>query len=73
MKGDTDMPTTITRDEVRALLARGAQLVGVMSPDEYAEEHLPGAINLFIKTLDAASAAQLRRDAAVIVYCYDLQ
>lgn len=67
------MPTTITRDDVRALLAHEAQLVDVMSPEEYAEEHLPGAINLFIKTLDAQSAAQFHRDRAVIVYCYDLQ
>lgn len=67
------MPTMITRDDVRTLLARGAQLVDVMSPAEYAEDHLPGAINLFIKTLDAASSAQIRRDRAVIVYCYDLQ
>ena len=67
------MPTVIARDEVRALQARGAQLVDVMSPETYAEDHLPGAINLFIRTLDAQSAAQLRRDRAVIVYCHDLQ
>jgi rhodanese-related sulfurtransferase len=67
------MPTAITRDDVRALVARGAQLVDVMSPEEYAEDHLPGAINIFIKTLDAASTARLRRDLPVIVYCYDLQ
>lgn len=67
------MPTAITRDDVRALVARGAQLVDVMSAEEYAEEHLPGALNIFIKTLDADSTAQLRRDRAVIVYCYDLQ
>lgn len=67
------MPTAITRDDVRALLARGAQLVDVMSAEEYADAHLPGAINIFIKSLDAASTARLRRDAAVIVYCYDLQ
>ncbi len=67
------MPTAITRDEVHALVARGAQLVDVMSAKEYAEQHLPGAINIFIKTLDAASTVQLRRDRAVIVYCYDLQ
>ncbi|MGZ3639135.1 MAG: rhodanese-like domain-containing protein [Ktedonobacterales bacterium] len=67
------MPTAITRDDVRTMLARGAQLVDVMSPEEYAEDHLPGAINIFIKTLDAASTAQLRKDQAVIVYCYDLQ
>jgi rhodanese-related sulfurtransferase len=67
------MPTDITRDEVRALVAHGAQLVDVMSAEEYAEDHLPGAINIFIKTLDAASTARLRRDLPVIVYCYDLQ
>jgi rhodanese-related sulfurtransferase len=67
------MPTAISRDDVRTMLARGAQLVDVMSPEEYAEDHLPGAINIFIKTLDAASTARLRRDQAVIVYCYDLQ
>lgn len=67
------MPTAITRDDVRALVARGAQLVDVMSPEEYAEDHFPGAINIFIKTLGAASTAQLRRDLPVIVYCYDLQ
>ena len=70
---DTEMPTAITRDEVRDLLAHGAQLVDVLAAEEYAEEHLPGAINLFIKTLDAASTRQLRRDRAVIVYCHDLQ
>ena len=67
------MPTAITRDDVRALLARGAQLVDVLSPEEYAEERLPGAINIPLKTLDADSTAGLRRDRAVIVYCHDLQ
>ena len=67
------MPTAITRDDVRALLARGAQLVDVLTAKEYAEEHVPGAINIWLKALDAASTARLRRDAAVIVYCHDLQ
>ena len=67
------MPTAITRHDVRTLVARGAQVIDVLSPKEYAEAHLPGAINIPIKTLDAASTAQLSRDRAVIVYCYDLQ
>jgi rhodanese-related sulfurtransferase len=67
------MPTAITRDEVRALLAGGAQLVDVLAAEEYAEEHLPVAINIPLKTLDATSTAQLGRDRAVIVYCHDLQ
>jgi rhodanese-related sulfurtransferase len=67
------MPTAITRDDVRTLVVRGAQLVDVLSPEEYAEEHLPGAINIPMKTLDATSTTPLRRDRAVIVYCHDLQ
>ncbi len=67
------MPRAITRDDVRALLAREAQVVDVLPAEEYAEEHLLGAINIPIKTLDAESTARLRRDRAVIVYCHDLQ
>jgi rhodanese-related sulfurtransferase len=67
------MPTTITRDEVGALMARGAQLVDVLTAEEYAEEHLPGAINIWLRDLNAETTAQLRKDGAVIVYCHDLQ
>jgi rhodanese-related sulfurtransferase len=67
------MPTAVTRDDVRALVTRGAQLVDVLSAEEYAEEHLPGAINIPLNELNAETAAQLRKDRAVIVYCHDLQ
>ncbi len=67
------MPTAITRDDVRALLARGAQLVDVLTAEEYAEQHLPGAISIPLKELNAETAAQLRKDRAVIVYCHNLQ
>jgi rhodanese-related sulfurtransferase len=67
------MPTPIERDRVRELLDHGAQLVEVLPPDEYDYEHLPGAINIPLKTLDAKSAQGLDRDRPVIVYCYDTQ
>lgn len=67
------MPTTISREQTRALLARGAQLVDALPPEEYAASHLPGAINIPIKELDARSTARLRKDRAIIVYCQDLQ
>lgn len=56
---------------LRELLAAGAQLVEVLPADEYVEEHLPGAINIPAKALDAASTARLARDRAVVVYCWD--
>ena len=58
---------------VGKLVAGGAQLVEVLPAEEYAEEHLPGAINIPLKELDAARVAQLRRDQPVIVYCHDYQ
>jgi rhodanese-related sulfurtransferase len=54
-------------------LDQGAQLVDVLPRGEYEEEHLPGAINIPLKELDRETAAQLERDAPVIVYCHDYQ
>jgi rhodanese-related sulfurtransferase len=67
------MPTPIDRDRAQQLVEQGAQLVEVLSADEYEDEHLPGAINIPLKTLDASSVQRLERDRPVIVYCYDYQ
>lgn len=67
------MPTDIDRTEVRRLINDGAHLVEVLPSQEYATEHLPGAINMPLKTLDRESAGRLDRDRPVIVYCYDYQ
>jgi rhodanese-related sulfurtransferase len=67
------MPTTIDREQVRALVAAGAQLVEVLSPEAYAEEHLPGAINIPLKTLNRQTALELDRSRPVITYCHDSQ
>ena len=61
----------IDRDELQRLLAAGAQLVEVLPPPEYEEEHLPGAINIPLKELNQKTAAQLDPGRPVIVYCHD--
>lgn len=54
------------------MLDRGqVQLVEVLPPREYEEEHLPGAINIPLRSLNPASVAQLDRDKPVVVYCWD--
>jgi rhodanese-related sulfurtransferase len=50
---------------LRELLDAGAQLVDVLPEAEYAEEHLPGAINIPLKRLNRASTAQLDKTKAV--------
>jgi rhodanese-related sulfurtransferase len=64
------MPTQIRRDELQRLTGQGAQLVEVLPADEYDWAHLPGAVNIPLKDLDAR-AGQLDRSRAVIVYCHD--
>jgi rhodanese-related sulfurtransferase len=67
------MPTVIDRHEVRKLIEQGAQLIDVMSAKEYREEHIPGAINLPLKTLSRETVARLDTGREVIVYCHDYQ
>jgi rhodanese-related sulfurtransferase len=65
------MPTSIDRNELRAVLDGGAQLVEVLPEAEYTEEHLPGAVNLPLKLLTPETAASLDPRRAVVVYCWD--
>ena len=65
------MSEKIDYEVLRKLLDEGAQLVEVLPREEYAEEHLPGAINIPLKELDRDSATQLDSERPVIVYCWD--
>lgn len=65
------MATRIHRRQVQDLVATGAQLVDVLSPDEYETEHLPGASNVPLRSLARDATRVLDRDQPVIVYCHD--
>ena len=67
------MPEFVSREEVQTLVHNGAQLVEVLSARQYAEAHLPGAINIPLTQLDRKSAATLTYERPVILYCYDFQ
>ena len=57
---------------LRELLDRGdAQLVEVLPEDEYREAHLPSAVNIPLKRLDADTTSALDKTRPVIVYCWD--
>ena len=64
------MPTVIGRDDLQALTGQDAQLVEVLPADDYDWAHLPGAVSLPLKELDARTG-QLDRSRPVIVYCHD--
>jgi rhodanese-related sulfurtransferase len=66
------MPKEIDVDELRALLEQGtSQLVEVLPDQEYAEEHLPDAINIPLKSLSASTVASLDTSRPIVVYCWD--
>ena len=68
------MPTPIDREQVQSLLGNeNGQLVEVLPADEYEDEHLPGAINIPLKTVDPETTRRLERERPVIVYCHDYQ
>ena len=44
-------------------------VIDARSPEAFAREHIPGAVNLPHRRMDAQSVAGLDRDALVVTYC----
>lgn len=61
-------PTSVTGAEARSLVAAGAQLVDVRTPEEFSEGHLDGARNVPVDDL-ASHLTELPRDRTLVVYC----
>ena len=65
------MAREVDREQVRRLMAQGAQVVDVLPAREYSEDHLPGAINLPLRQIEAEASRVLDPSRPVIVYCWD--
>jgi rhodanese-related sulfurtransferase len=65
------MAQGIGRDQVRRLMEQGAQIVDVLPAREYGEDHLPGAVNLPLRKIEADAARALDPSRPVVVYCAD--
>jgi rhodanese-related sulfurtransferase len=65
------MAARVALDELQRLITSAAQLVEVLPEREYADAHLPGAINIPLKRLDGRTAGVLDRGRPVVVYCWD--
>jgi rhodanese-related sulfurtransferase len=61
----------IDREQVRRFMEQRAQIVDVLPAQEYGEEHLPGAINLPLRRIEAEASQVLDPSRPVIVYCAD--
>jgi rhodanese-related sulfurtransferase len=65
------MAQGIGRDQVRRLMEQGAQIIDVLPAREYGEDHLPGAVNLPLRKIEADAARALDPSRPVVVYCAD--
>ena len=63
------MPTSIWRNEVQRLIRdEAAQLVEVLPPPMFEDEHIEGAINIALKDLDRDTTSRLDKGRPVVVY-----
>jgi ArsR family transcriptional regulator len=57
--------------ELNHLLESGAQLIDVLGREEFALDHIPGAVNIPLKELTAQSVAGFDAARPLVVYCND--
>ncbi|WP_151084127.1 rhodanese-like domain-containing protein [Nocardioides cynanchi] len=65
------MSTLITRTELQAAIENGSvTVVDALPAAYYEQEHLPGAVNLFVdEAADRAAEVLPDRGAAIVTYC----
>ena len=68
MFGFLQNPNIIECPQAREMVANGAQLVDVRTPQEYAQGAIPGSVNVPLQMIQMAHD-QLSKDKPVIVYC----
>lgn len=65
------MPKQIDRSAMRRLMAAGAQVVEVLPKEEYEDDHLPGALHMPLRRIEAEARRVLDPARPVVVYCWD--
>lgn len=60
---------TVTANEARALIARGARLIDIRAADEYAREHIPAATLLPLEQLTHGAALNAQPGETIIFHC----
>jgi rhodanese-related sulfurtransferase len=62
-----ELPIDTLLAEIKA--GKSVVFVDVREPDEFAEAHIPGAMNIQLRTLDADDIANVKDAAYVVSYC----
>lgn len=59
----------LSPERARALVEEGATLVDVRTDGEFAEGHIPGAVNIPVDELESRLKEVGPKDKAVVLYC----
>ncbi|MCZ7532392.1 MAG: rhodanese-like domain-containing protein [Acidimicrobiia bacterium] len=65
------MVESIDRLQLLLLMDEGAVVIDVLPASEYNSGHIPGALNIPLRSLSRATTQALQRDKPVVVYCHD--
>jgi phage shock protein E len=65
----TPAPGLVDGPTAQRLVADGARLVDVRTPQEYAEGHAPGAVNVPVDEISGRAAELGGADTPIVVYC----
>jgi rhodanese-related sulfurtransferase len=57
--------------EVIRRVSEGAQLVDVLPTSIFRDEHIPGAVNIPLSSLDPADGLPVDKARPTVVYCFD--
>jgi len=55
--------------EARRLVEAGARLVDVRTPQEFANGHIPGAVNMPVQDLERRMGELTGKDRPIVLYC----
>ncbi len=62
-------PFTHTKHQGRELVANGALLLDVRTPEEFRERHIDGAVNIPVQELAQRMSELGAKDRPIVVYC----
>lgn len=62
-------PMTSSKHNGRELVAKGALLLDVRTPEEFRERHLDGAVNIPVQELGARVRELGAKERPIVVYC----
>lgn len=67
----SDLISIVSRDEILAKINQGSKVVFIdaREPEEFAEDHLPGALNLTLRDVPNAVTNQFQDADLVVTYC----